>query len=281
MYCSLESAPVFERCVFSGNSSLRGGGVACHTATPRFIDCLFIDNYASNSGGALSSFYSSPVFSGCTFVGNSAGSFGSGMWFQGSPAPAVERTIIAYGRQAAAVHCDTLTTLSISCCDIYGNTGGDWVGCIADQEGVNGNFSASPIFCGADSGDFTLSANSPCLPGNHPNGDDCGLIGAYGEGCDAIAVPVDDIARARLRVRPNPFRSAVRLTAEPPPAGEMFVDVFDVAGRRIRSFRPHSATETIEWGGLRDDGRTALPGMYFIRVSTREWVDTRRVLLIR
>ena len=33
------------------------------------------------------------------------------------------------------------------------------------------------------SGDFTLEACSPCLPGNHPDGDACGPIGALDEGC--------------------------------------------------------------------------------------------------
>ncbi|RPJ41534.1 MAG: hypothetical protein EHM19_11710 [Candidatus Latescibacterota bacterium] len=57
------------------------------------------------------------------------------------------------------------------------------MGCIREQYGVNGNFSADPLFCDAPLGDFTLAATSPCLPGHHPDGDDCDLVGALGEGC--------------------------------------------------------------------------------------------------
>ena len=54
--------------------------------------------------------------------------------------------------------------------------------------GLRGNFSADPLFCDAAAGDFTLSSQSPCLPGNHPDGADCGLIGAFGQGCGTVSV---------------------------------------------------------------------------------------------
>jgi hypothetical protein len=76
------------------------------------------------------------------------------------------------------------------CCDVYGNAGGDWVGCIAGQDSINGNMCKDPFFCDADNGDFTLAANSPCLPDNNSCSE---LIGAYGLGCDAI-LPIPTIS---------------------------------------------------------------------------------------
>jgi hypothetical protein len=72
------------------------------------------------------------------------------------------------------------------CTNIYGNEGGDWVGGLADDLGENGNFSACPSFCysWAEPYDLHLCSGSPCLPGNHPDGVSCGLIGALGQGCD-------------------------------------------------------------------------------------------------
>jgi hypothetical protein len=71
------------------------------------------------------------------------------------------------------------------CTNIYGNEGGDWVDSLAVWLGVHGNFSADPAFCNPDISpyDLGLCQNSPCLPGNHPDGYDCGLVGALGEGC--------------------------------------------------------------------------------------------------
>ena len=95
----------------------------------------------------------------------------------------IENTIIAYNAKTA-VDCDCpLIPPTLSCCDIYGNGEGDWVGCIADQLGVNGNFSACPSYCISGHLWPGLCDESPCLPGNHPDGYDCGLIGAQGEGC--------------------------------------------------------------------------------------------------
>ena len=55
-----------------------------------------------------------------------------------------------------------------------------------------GNFSADPLFCDEQAGDLTLHANSPCLLGNHPDGFDCGLIGALGQGCNGPYTSVEE-----------------------------------------------------------------------------------------
>ena len=74
-------------------------------------------------------------------------------------------------------------TLQIECSDVYGNTEGDYVGCLAGKNGVEGNFSLDPGFCDYAGRDFRPRADSPCAPGNHPDGTDCGRIGAFAAGC--------------------------------------------------------------------------------------------------
>ncbi|UCG50516.1 MAG: right-handed parallel beta-helix repeat-containing protein [Candidatus Latescibacterota bacterium] len=44
-----------------------------------------------------------------------------------------------------------------------------------------------PQFCGAGAKNFFLQSDSPCAPGNHPNGYDCGLIGAFPVNCEVAA----------------------------------------------------------------------------------------------
>ncbi len=113
----------------------------------------------------------------------------------------MDKTIIAFSIEEEAVCCGAGSSVISTCCDIYGNEGGDWVGCIAGQDSINGNFSADPLFCDPANSDFTLDIASPCLPGNHPNGEDCGLIGALGQGCGEIMVSFD----INPRSCPNPF----------------------------------------------------------------------------
>ena len=75
-------------------------------------------------------------------------------------------------------------SVSLTCSDLYGNTGGDWVGNLADQLGHDGNRSADPCFCDPASDIFTLCADSWCLPENNPDG--CpSRVGALGAGCEA------------------------------------------------------------------------------------------------
>jgi hypothetical protein len=45
-----------------------------------------------------------------------------------------------------------------------------------------------PQFCGAGADNFYLQSDSPCAPGNHPNGYDCGFIGAYPVNCGKVDV---------------------------------------------------------------------------------------------
>jgi hypothetical protein len=95
---------------------------------------------------------------------------------------------VAYGMGGYAVDSEANEWSAgavLNCCDVWGNAGGDWEGEVADQLGTNGNFSACPAFCNIalPPYDLQLCDESPCMPGNHPDGYDCGLIGAWEEGC--------------------------------------------------------------------------------------------------
>jgi hypothetical protein len=73
------------------------------------------------------------------------------------------------------------------CNDVWDN-GQNWVGA-PDPTGIDGNISLDPLFCDPNADDYTLATASVCLPQNHPDGVDCGTIGAFGEGCSG-PVPV-------------------------------------------------------------------------------------------
>jgi hypothetical protein len=55
---------------------------------------------------------------------------------------------------------------------------------------------ANPLFCDPDNSDFTLHANSPCIPGGISG---CGQVGAYGVGCGAISV--EDLSWGSIKGR--------------------------------------------------------------------------------
>ena len=111
----------------------------------------------------------------CTFYGN-----GVGVWSVTADARVtIENTIIAYNTEGPAL--PNPYPVVPSCCDFYGNAGGDWL-YLEDYLGVNGNICADPLFCDPANGDFHLSCHSPCAPFSPPN-DECDLIGAWPVGC--------------------------------------------------------------------------------------------------
>jgi hypothetical protein len=134
-----------------------------------------------------------------TFVGNEHGPLGP---YPQDPAyPFLSGTFegnIVTG-SALGVWLPEGVTYTLLCNDSFGN-GSNWTG-FPDPTGVGGNFSADPLFCDPDGGDFTLSSQSPCLPGNHPDGADCGLIGALGKGCGTVGVEAETWAGIKSRYR--------------------------------------------------------------------------------
>jgi len=189
-------------CEFIGNSSYGSGGAirywpASESDILILSECLFVDNWATESntdtrGGAIAAGYEfnltnlDLVIWNCTFSGNGVEhpDCGSGLAIIGNADVWIENTVIAFGEGGGAICClEGASPPEITCSNIYGNAGGDWEGWIAPMSGVDGNFSEDPLFCDIPSGYFWLEDCSPCLPGNHPAGYECGVIGALRSGC--------------------------------------------------------------------------------------------------
>ena len=180
-----EANAVFTRCVFGGNmSDQHGGGISAHRSSFVLVDCVVYKNIGQGGGGGFSVDRGSLSLIGCTIDGNSAEN-GSGILCLGDGQVELSRTVVAFGVGGEAVRCEDTATATLSCCDLYANEGGDWVGPISGQFGISGNISADPLFCSVEDDDFTLHANSPCAPDSNP---ECGLIGAWPVGCSSTPV---------------------------------------------------------------------------------------------
>jgi hypothetical protein len=186
-----EGAPLIENCEFTGNTAGRSGGaIVYYNSDSGITGCVFNSNAAATDGGsadwgggAISLSGASPTIASCTFHGNrdEQGLAGAVLCLRQS-SPTILSSVLANSTKGVAVQCLESSPVLL-CCDVYGNTDGNWVGCIEYQYGIYGNFSACPSFCAAAMGDLHLCDESPCLPGNHPDGYDCNLIGALGQGC--------------------------------------------------------------------------------------------------
>ncbi len=167
-------------CTFLVNSAQSGGGMETDGSSPTLTYCTFVGNLAESGGGLYASDEASGFsLQNCTFAANWAG-VGGGLALDDA-SPTIGHTIIASSTGGEAIYCaDPSSDPSLICCDVYGNAGGDWVGCIAGQDQTAGNMSEDPLFCNEAGGDLTLDAASPCATANSPG---CGLIGAWDVGC--------------------------------------------------------------------------------------------------
>jgi len=156
------------------------------SASLTLTDCTFWENVAQLGGGGIYVASAEATLEGCTVLANIATS-GSGILTASTGQVALTRTIVGFGFPGEAIRCEGAATATLSCCDLYANEGGDWVGSIGGQYGFNGDIAAHPLFCGPGSERFTLQADSPCAPGVNP---ECGLIGAWPVGCADTPVEV-------------------------------------------------------------------------------------------
>ncbi len=259
---------VIEDSWFSGNYASEGGGVFMYNDRSASVSgCTFEQNTAGSTGGGVA--VTGPatslhvMFSRCTLVGNGA-PLGGGV-ISGLPV-SIENSIIAFGAGGEAIRCQAVPPV-LSCTNIYGNAGGDWTGCIADQLGINGCFSADPLFCNAVAGDYTLAETSPCAPAHSPVG--CGLIGAHPVAC-AAPIGIADEGAPRisplLRVLPNPLRGVG--TIEWMGAGVVpELRLYDVGGRLVARRSGEGGGGRMSWSELTRGGDMA-SGVYFLELGS-------------
>lgn len=82
---------------------------------------------------------------------------------------------------------------------------------------------------------------------------------------------------------PNPFTSTTQIRFALPSAGWAEIDVFDLAGRRVRDLSGSypAGTHVVQWDGLDDAGRSVANGRYLVRLRTAAGEDTRSVLRVQ
>ena len=312
------SNPTFENCIFIDNTAESGGAIGgWKYSEPTLIDCVFAHNRATGSHGGAIYFDLDGVLvvEGCIFYDNTAptgaaiqcgfghaDAFISSCTFWGNKAtdPAgsiinlaeaatleMDHSIIALnvsGQAISVTDVDYVPTLA--CNDIYGNPGGDWVGCIADLLGVDGNISADPLFCEVESLiiPLTIAAESPCAPQNNP---ECGLVGARPVGCTIVGVgdPMPTVAGDRLyEVVPNPFNPRTSIEFSVERSQHVILTVHSVTGALVRTLANRTYDQgdhVLIWDGSNAAGLAMPSGVYLIRLETEDAFQTRKAMLVR
>jgi len=83
---------------------------------------------------------------------------------------------------------------------------------------------------------------------------------------------------------PNPFNATTEITFDLPSRSDVALQVLDISGRLVRTLANgtlESGRYTICWDGADNNGTNAASGVYFYRLCAGDYLETRRMVLIK
>ncbi|MBK8165076.1 MAG: hypothetical protein IPK64_03815 [bacterium] len=91
-------------------------------------------------------------------------------------------------------------------------------------------------------------------------------------------------ANALAPNHPNPFSGGTRLAFSVARASEVSLEIFDLAGRRVRHLIATAlpaGRHDAHWDGRDDRGAPVASGLYHARLAIGDWSATKRMLMVR
>lgn len=275
--------------IITDNSAKIGAGICCNESSPSITN----NTIARNLGGGLYCFYYSFA--------------------------AIANNVITNNLDGEGIYSDDGSSLTISYNDVCNNKDGNFVNCpagIGDTNwgtNINGipsdsfhNIIRDPLF--VDSlNDFRLQEGSPCidagdnsvapdsdLDGNQRivdgNDDDSAVVdmGAY-EFQPLVGITEDKLPFSAsdfvvLQNYPNPFNPQTTIEYYLPRSTWVNLTIYNVLGRKIKVLVNDFQTKgkkSVTWDGKDQKGRIAASGIYFYRLETTDYVESKKMLLIK
>ena len=306
-----DSDPLIRHCRISDNQAVSGGGLYLWKASPEIRNTLICRNQAEYGGGVYAEFTSAPSLINVTITKNNArygGAFYSninnhcdfinaiiwdnsaekGEQFSSSP----KDTLIF-------LYCDIDTTSANSFCwrSLPGTIIRSGVNLCADPQFTN-NFALAPSSPCIDAGhphnryaddSDTVMSNKALWPGQGTIRNDLGVYGGpHRERQVSTAVTNDNIhsvTKTELHANsPNPFNSATTISFSVAHPGIVHLEIFNTLGQCVKTYRgnfQNTGVYTLQWDGRYKDRTPAPSGIYFYRLTTKDFYQTRSMILLR
>jgi len=284
-----------DSCSIINNSALHDGGgmTISRDAISTISNTLIANNTSSLSDTA--EFHSGGVniwgganvdFLNCTITENIA-DYGAGITIQSGATSNITNCILwrNVSDQIALVDYDSLGgTLTIDYSDLQGGIDSVAVGEHSSfYFGVH-VLDSNPLFCSPDSGDYTLAENSPCVgAGNN------GLnIGSFDVGCDPLSTSdysaTIPYSHKLFQNYPNPFNPTTQLRYNLPEQVFVQLAIYNLLGRQVTILvnqieEPGQRSAT--WNGTDNQGNTVSAGMYLYVIKAGDFVQTRKMILLK
>ncbi|MCK4352787.1 T9SS type A sorting domain-containing protein [candidate division WOR-3 bacterium] len=102
-------------------------------------------------------------------------------------------------------------------------------------------------------------------------------------GVEELFVPVPKVFYLSQN-SPNPVRSVTTIPFGTPKEARARLKIYDLTGKKVRTLMAGTVAaghHTVTWNGRDDSGQKVAPGIYFYRLETEQFKDTKKLILLR
>ena len=114
-------------------------------------------------------------------------------------------------------------------------------------------------------------------------------MGALGVGCDAIDLSLSDAPRVPMAYTfhqnyPNPFNPTTTLSYELPKESFVDITIYDMLGNVVNNLvntNQSSGYKSIQWDATNNQGEPVSAGVYLYKIQAGDFVDTKKMILLK
>ncbi len=313
--CWNNSSPIIKNCILRDNwADVYGGGIDCaYWCNPLIENCTVIGNSSEFGAGISSTNESNPEIINCTISENSANENGGGIWCYNSSTSIINSIISDNSNYG--IYVDSGNP-SIWYSDFWDNESGNFYNCgtgiginmttnaNGDSCDINYNIQLEPLFADSQNGDFHLTwanfpipdeTKSPCIDAGDPNSpfdpdNTIADIGAFyfdqnQQGVeDTQILPVNCLLYQNY---PKPFNPettiSFNITAEDAENAELVI--YNLKGQKVKIFYTFPnrglGTREVVWNGTDENNQPVSSGIYFYKMKSGNYNETKKMLLLK
>ncbi|MBS4035635.1 MAG: T9SS type A sorting domain-containing protein [Ignavibacterium sp.] len=307
------SSPKIQNCIIVNNTGYKGGIRIYHGSEPQIQNNVVAHNIANYGGGILCCENSNPVFINNTIAYNFADSAGGGLYCDSNSDPIFINNIFygntsSFGSQIYIN--DYESDPAFAYCNLQGGKEKyEGIGAGINYTGLfENNIDYDPSFVKAELDNFFLSDFSPCISSGIDSIEIAGMlyrmpplcaggnyrpspigtkpdIGAYENLLGSKALNEKGLPSLFLNQNyPNPFNPSTVISWQSPAGSHQTIKVFDVLGNEIATlvdeYKP-AGRYIVEFSINSGEDRNLSSGVYFYRLKSGDFVQTRKMILIK
>ena len=290
--------------IITGNSSgFIGGGICCYVASSgNIVNNLINNNTASIGGGIYLNEVPFQIVNN-TICFNSATDGGGIMCINNALMDVVntilwDNTAGGSGNQIFLSSCHA----DFHYCDIQEGEVGFYIGDDVTYTYEN-NLETDPLFLNTGEHPYSLSPGSECINAgipdtsglNLPENDLAGNSRIIGDRIDIGGYEWQEVVGVRDKAQlpkklslsqnyPNPFKGVTRICYKLPDQSNVSLVIYDMFGKVVRQLvnaTQDAGYKSVQWDATDNTGRTVGAGTYIYQIQVGEYVQTKRMVILK